>query len=373
MNSKPVNQKELASAFAIDGVFESAKPVGEGHINDTFAFTFINEGKKVRYVIQALNTYVFKEPLLLTDNVVGVTRHINKKIIENGGDPLREGLIVYPARDGKPYYIDSEGRFWRCYNFIENSHSLQSVECVEDFEKAARTFGKFLSLLADYPIETLNETIPNFHNTVSRLADFKKAVEDDISGRKVNVPDEIEFFLSREKDCGVVTSMLDSGALPVRVTHNDTKLNNIMFDNDTNEGICVVDLDTVMPGSSLYDFGDSIRFGASSAAEDEKDLDKVHFLIENFEAFTRGWLECAGKSLTENEIKYLPFSAKLMTLECGMRFLGDYLNGDVYFKTDYPDHNLVRARTHIKLVREMEENMPLMEVTVLNIRRNLGI
>lgn len=371
--SNAVDIKKIVDAFGFTGNFIKSSSIDEGHINNTFVFTFDENGSEKKYLVQQLNTFVFKEPEKLMENIVGVTGHISKKVKEQGGDPLRESLTFRFAVDGKPYYIDDEGRFWRCCNFIENAHTYQSVKNASDFEKAARAFGKFQSQLSDYPIDTLHETIINFHNTVSRFGDFRKAVNDNISGRKDCAEKEIEFFLAREKDCSVVTDLIAKGEIPLRVTHNDTKLNNVMFDNDTDEGLCVVDLDTVMPGSSLYDFGDSIRSGATTAAEDEKDLDKVHFSLEYFDAFVKGWLECAGDKFTEGEIEYLPFASKLLTLECGMRFLGDYLNGDVYFKTEYPEHNLVRARTQIKLVYEMEQQMDEMKSVVAKYRRDLGL
>lgn len=373
MSEKISTANELLAAFTFEGELANIKQLHDGHINDTYVFDFNDNGKTRRYLVQVLNTSIFKQPDLLMNNVVGVCNHLRKAVIANGGDPERECLTVYPAKDGKPYYIDSEGKFWRCYNFIFDAHSCQSVENKEVFFNAAKAFGKFQNMLADYPGETLSETIPNFHNTRSRFADFKKAVADNLSGRAENVKEEIEFVLAREADCSVLVDLLAAGELPLRVTHNDTKLNNVMFDNKTNEGICVVDLDTVMPGLSLYDFGDSIRFGASTASEDEKDLSKVSMSLELFEAYTLGYLTSAGESLTAKEIEYLPFSSKLMTLECGMRFLGDYINGDTYFKTAYPEHNLDRCRTQFTLVADMERKMDAMKQTVADCCKKLGI
>ena len=373
MSEKISTANELLAAFTFEGELENINQLHDGHINDTYVFDFNDNGKKRRYLVQVLNTYVFKQPDALMNNVVGVTSHLRKAVIANGGDPERECLTVYPAKDGKPYYIDTEGRFWRCYNFIFNAHSCQSVESEEVFYNAAKAFGKFQQMLADYPGETLSETIPNFHNTKSRFADFKKAVADNLSGRADNVADEIAFVNARESDCSVLVDLLAAGELPLRVTHNDTKLNNVMFDNETNEGICVVDLDTVMPGLSLYDFGDSIRFGASTASEDEKDLSKVSMSLELFKTYTLGYLSTAGESLTAKEIEYLPFSAKIMTLECGMRFLGDYINGDVYFKTAYPEHNLDRCHTQFVLVADMERKMDEMKRIVADCCKELGI
>lgn len=368
------NVKELLNAFAFDGKFAKLLQLYDGHINNTYKFEFCGaDGTINEYLVQEINTYVFKDYEGLMKNVMGVTDFMKKKIIANGGDPKRECLTVIGAVDGKPYYIDENGRCWRCYNFVGNAHSYQSVECTQVFGNAAKAFGKFQNMLSDYPIASLYETIPNFHNTVSRFADFKKAVSDNLSGRAESVKDEIEFVFDREKDCSVLVDLLNAGKLPLRVTHNDTKLNNVMFDNETDEGICVVDLDTVMPGLSLYDFGDSIRFGANTAAEDEKDVSKVSLSLEYFKAYTLGYLSTAGESLTPEEINQLAFSSKLMTLECGMRFLGDYINGDVYFKTEYSEHNLVRARTQFALVADMENKAEQMELIVDECCRELGI
>ncbi len=355
MTAIETNVMEIIKAFPEYGEILGYKPITAGHINDTYIVEYLlDNGEKVRYLLQRINTNVFRMPVELMENVMGVTAFLRKKIEVAGGDPTRETLTVYPAKDGKNYYMAEDGGCWRMYNFVEDTFSISELTSPDDFKSAALSFGNFQNLLADYPIETLYETIPNFHNTPSRFKDFLVALENNASGRKDDARPEIDFVLAREKDCSVITDLLDSGMLPIRVTHNDTKLNNVLFDNTTKKGICVVDLDTVMPGSSLYDFGDSIRFGANTAAEDETDLSKVSLSLEYFKAYVEGYLEAAGKSLTENEINYLPFSAKLLTLECGIRFLGDYINGDVYFKTEYPEHNLVRARTQFKLVEDIE-------------------
>ena len=373
LENKISNVNELLNAFVFEGEFVKTSQLFDGHINNTYVFDFDCGGEINRYLVQELNTYVFKQPEALMNNVMGVTEHMRKKVLENGGDVKRECLQVFPAKDGNPYYIDSENRFWRCYNFITDAHSYQCVDSAETFCNAAKAFGDFQRILADYPSETLVETIPNFHNTVSRFADFKKAVADNLSGRAEQAKDEINFVLAREKDCSVLLDLLEEGKLPLRVTHNDTKLNNVMFDNKTNKGICVVDLDTVMPGLSLYDFGDSIRFGANTAAEDEKDVSKVSLSLEYFRAYTYGYLSTAGESLTKEEINQLAFSSKLLTLECGMRFLGDFINGYVYFKTEYPEHNLVRCRTQFELVADIERKMDEMQKIVADCCKELGI
>ena len=350
--------EEIIKNFNIDGEYIGYYLSNDGHINNTFVLEFDDGlGKIKSYLLQLINTNVFKNPDELMENIVGVTEHLRKIVVDNGGDPERECLNVYFTSDGKPYYSDADGNCWRCYNFITGAHSCQSIDDPETFANAARAFGKFQCLLADYPSETLHETIPNFHNTLSRFADFEKAVSDNIAGRADSVRDEIDFVLARRDDAGVLVKLLEKGKLPLRVTHNDTKLNNVMFDNETDEGICVIDLDTVMPGLSLYDFGDSIRFGANTAAEDEKDLSKVSLSLPLYREYTAGYLSTAGQSLTPTEVEYLPFSAKLMTFECGMRFLTDYLNGDTYFRIAYDDHNLDRCRTQFRLVEDMERKM----------------
>lgn len=356
---------KIIGAFQDFGEFIGYKPITAGHINDTFVVEYkLVDGKTEKYLLQRINTNVFKNPVELMENIIGVTEHLKKKIEFAGGDTTRETLTVYKTKKGENYYEADDGSCWRVYNFVNDTFSINELTNANDFRNAALSFGNFQKLLADYPIETLYETIPNFHNTPSRFNDLKKAVENNFSGRKDNAKKEIEFAMAREGDCSVVTDMLESGKLPVRVTHNDTKLNNILFDKKTGKGICVVDLDTVMPGSSLYDFGDSIRFGANTAAEDEKDLSKVSLNLEYFEAYVDGYLEAAGDSLTQEEINLLPFSAKLLTLECGMRFLADYLDGDIYFKTEYPEHNLVRAKTQFELVADCERKMPEMVAIV---------
>ena len=363
------NLLEIIDAFPKFGKYIGYKPVTDGHINDTYIVEYERGNNDVvSYLLQRINTNVFKNPVELMENVCGVTSFLREKIKNNGGDPERETLTVYSAKDGKNYYKASDGGCWRMYNYVEDTFTVNELTNAEDFRNAALSFGNFQNLLADYPIDTLYDTIPNFHNTPSRFEDFKTAVETNASGRKDNALAEIEFAFAREKECSVITDLLGTEKVPVRVTHNDTKLNNVLFDKNTKKGICVVDLDTVMPGSALYDFGDSIRFGANTAAEDEKDLSRVSLSLEYFRAYVDGYLETAGESLTETEIDLLPFAAKLLTFECGMRFLGDYINGDVYFKIEYPEHNLVRARTQFKLVEDMERKFDEMTKIVNEIK-----
>lgn len=364
LNLDEVREK-VAMQFALEGELKELSVFGNGHINDTLRATCeLADGRTKRYIVQRMNDGIFKNPDELMENVMNVTSFLRKKIIAAGGDPDRETLNVIPTKDGKNYLTDENGDFWRCYIFIEDATSFDQVEKPEDFYNSAVAFGNFQRLLADYPAATLHETIKNFHNTVSRFADFKKAVEEDVAGRARDVQKEIQFVLDREADCHVICDALAKGELPLRVTHNDTKLNNIMIDNRTGKGLCVIDLDTVMPGSSLYDYGDSIRFGASTGAEDEQNLDLIWCDLELFEIYTKGYVEGCGGSLTETEIRMMPMGAKLMTLECGMRFLADHLQNDIYYKIHRENHNLDRARTQFKLVADMEAKWDEMNVIV---------
>ena len=348
-------KKEVIENFQFEGEYTEGIPYGSGHINDTFRVTFQHKGETKRYILQRMNNQIFLNPEELMENVVGVTSWLRKKIVENGGEPERETLNLVPAKDGKAFYKDSEGEYWRVYLFIEGAKTYDLVENQEDFYQSAVAFGRFQGLLADYPAETLHETIQDFHNTVKRLDTFKKAVEADGCGRAAQVQEEIQFVLDREALAHKLCDMQAEGKLPLRVTHNDTKLNNIMIDDETRKAICVIDLDTVMPGLSVNDFGDSIRFGASTGAEDEPDLSKVSCSMELFELYTKGFVEGCKGSLTEEELDMLPVGAMTMTYECGMRFLTDYLEGDHYFKIQREGHNLDRCRTQFKLVKDMEE------------------
>ena len=353
--------KEVIDNFNFQGVLKKEAPWGNGHINDTFLLTYQNdENKATRYILQRMNKGIFTRPVELMENVMNVTSYLREIIIKNGGDPERETLNVIPAKDGRPFYIDSTGEYWRSYVYIEDTTCFDQVEKPEDFYESAVAFGNFQRLLADYPAETLHETIKGFHDTKARFAVFKQAVADDVCGRAASVKDEIDFVLAREDVADYFGDLLEKGDLILRVTHNDTKLNNIMIDNKTRKGICVIDLDTVMPGLAMNDFGDSIRFGASTGAEDEPDLDKIWCDMELFELYTKGFIEGCGGKLTKREIELLPMGAKVMTFECGMRFLTDYLQGDTYFKIHREHQNLDRCRTQFKLVADMEHKWDTM-------------
>ncbi len=336
---------EIIKHFSVD---EEISHYGNGHINDTY---LSDSGK---YILQRINTNIFKNPEGVMENIELVTEFLREKIIKEGGNPERETLRVIKTRDGKNLYRDGED-VYRVYNFVDDNLTVEVVENPEDMYQAGLGFGKFARLLSDFPAEKLTETILDFHNTKKRFDAFCKVLKEDRVKRAQALRDEIDFVLKREGITEVVTSLIDSGEIPLRVTHNDTKINNILFDKTTREALCVIDLDTVMPGSMLYDFGDALRIGASTAAEDEVDLTKVKFSRENFEAFLKGYLKETAKILTPKEIELLAFSAKLLTFECGMRFLTDYLDGDRYFKIHHEGHNLDRARNQFKLVLEIEE------------------
>lgn len=354
--------EEAIQNFKFEGTLIDTRPYGSGHINDTYLLTFeIASMGRMKVILQRMNKQIFTKPEELMENIIGVTSYLREKIIENGGDPDRETLNLIPTVGEKPYYIDSEGDYWRSYIFITDATSYDQVEKSEDFYQSAVAFGNFQRLLSDYPAGTLHETIQGFHDTKARFQTFREAVKKDVCGRAAKVQKEIEFVLAHEEVANIFSDLQEKGELPLRVTHNDTKLNNIMIDNRTGKGICVIDLDTVMPGLSIFDFGDSIRFGANTAEEDETNLTKVSLSVPLFEIYTRGFLEgCAG-SLTEAEVKMLPQGARLMTLECGIRFLTDYLSGDTYFKIAREKHNLDRCRTQFGLVEDMEKKWGEME------------
>ena len=346
---------EAIGQFRYEGVLIDERPYGSGHINDTYLLTFeIAEMGTIKVILQRMNKNIFTKPIELMENILNVTSYLRKKIIENGGNPDRETLNVIRTVDDMPYFVDSEGEYWRSYKFITDATSYDQVESPEDFYQSAVAFGNFQRLLAEYPAETLHETIEGFHDTKARFQVFKKAVEDDVCGRAASVQKEIQFVLEHEHLANVFADLLEKKEIPLRVTHNDTKLNNIMIDNKTRKGICVIDLDTVMPGLARNDFGDSIRFGASTATEDEQDLSKVSCDMELFDLYAKGFIEGCGGKLTEKEIDLMPTGAMVMTFECGMRFLTDYLQGDTYFKIHRENHNLDRCRTQFKLVKDME-------------------
>ena len=358
---------DIAGQFSVEGNCLDVQPFGNGHINDTYAVTCASGGGVHRYILQKLNSHVFPHPTALMNNFAAVTAYLRPIVKQEGGDPDRECLRLIPTTQGAAYYVDKEGEVWRMTQLIENTDAFLIAESSEMFADAGRAFGLFIRRLQGFDAASLIEVIPDFHNTVKRYENLKKAIAADKAGRAAGVKDLIAFARARKEKTGIIVNALKNGEIPLRVTHNDTKLNNVLIDTASKKAICVIDLDTVMPGSLLYDFGDAIRVGCSTAAEDEKDLNKVHFDKENFAAFTRGFMRGLGDGITEKERSLLPEGAMLMTFECGMRFLTDYLEGDVYFKTAYPEHNLVRCRTQFRLVEEMEQNAGFMHKTVEDI------
>ena len=335
----------ICGKFQTKGAALSCEPYGNGHINATYLVKTDEE----QYILQRINHHIFQDVPGLMRNVERVTAFLAEK----DPDP-RHSLHLVPAKDGAAY-VEAEGEFYRMYDFVHDSICLDAPETDEDFYQSAVAFGSFQRQLADFPANELSETIPRFHDTPNRYRALRAAIEKDALGRAASCREEIEFALAREADAAVMINLLAAGELPLRVTHNDTKLNNVMLDAKTRRPLCVIDLDTVMPGLAANDFGDSIRFGANTGAEDEKDLKKISLSLARYEAFARGFLEACGKALTPKEIETLPWGAKLMTLECGVRFLTDYLEGDTYFRIHRPEHNLDRTRTQFALVADMEK------------------
>ena len=342
-------------------------PFGNGHINKTYMVITSDDEK---YILQKLNTVVFKKPREFMSNIELVTNYIREIVKKQNADPTRAVLEIVPAVNAKSY-VHIDDMFWRCYRFVTGAKTYEIVENPELFYEVGKAIGTFQRQLMDFPIEKLAITIPNFHNTPARFRRFKEVVNEDPKRRALEVFNEIKFLYSREEYLNNITKYLETGEIKTRVTHNDTKLNNIMIDERTNKAICVIDLDTVMPGSVLYDYGDAIRVGASTALEDEKDLSKVALNNILFEAFSRGFLEKAHDILTEKEIENLVESARIITLECGMRFLTDYLEGDVYFSIHYATHNLDRAKTQFKLVSEIENNFDELQEIIQKILQDL--
>jgi Ser/Thr protein kinase RdoA (MazF antagonist) len=364
----PANAAEalaVSAAFVFGGKVLTATPYGSGHINDTFLILAEGAPKPRRFVLQRINHHVFKQPDLLMENVERVCAHAQAKLRAAGlSDGYRRSLRLIPTHQGKSWHVDVAGNRWRCYDFIEGATGHDVVRSPAQAEAAAKAFGSFQALLADLPGERLHETIPDFHHTPARFARFQQALAKDTLGRAASSVPEIAFALARGHEVSVVVDALRDGRLPERVTHNDTKLNNVLLDDLTQEGVCVIDLDTVMPGSVLYDFGDLVRTSTSPAAEDETDLSKVRMQLPMFAALVEGYLASAAGFLTPEEKDLLPFAGKLITFEIGLRFLTDWLEGDTYFKIKRPTHNLDRARTQFKLVESIEAQLPAMRALV---------
>ncbi len=346
---------DILSKFRVSSTISE---YGNGHINDTYCT------ENPRYILQRINTNVFKNHDELMQNIANVTGFLRKVIADNYGDPDRETLTIIKTTDGKNYHEADKNNVFRMYRFISGTKTVESGATEKDMYSAGKGFGKFTRMLDKFPIDTLFETIKDFHNTPKRVLDLKEAIENDTAGRRRYIEKEIEFALDNAAFSDRVTEGLSSGVIPLRVTHNDTKINNILFDEQSGEPLCVIDLDTVMPGSMLYDFGDALRIGASTAAEDETNLDRVHFDETVFRAFAKGYIGQVRDVMTGAEAELLAFSAKLMTYECGIRFLTDYLNGDTYFKIHRENHNLDRARNQFRLVEEIAKKENVLNIIV---------
>ena len=361
MNQQILKARSIAERFDTEGEIVTVMPYGNGHINDTYR---VETSTGMDYILQRLNPAAFAHPERVMDNIVLVTGFLRQKIVLRGGNPLRETLTPVALPDGRWWIADEEGGAWRMYICINGTVSYDLAEDTAVLREAGRAFGAFMTDLADCPAERLHETIPHFHDTPERIASFRRSAAKDSAGRAAAAQKEIAFVEARAGRANELTGQLDAGILPLRVTHNDTKLNNVLFDPVTGRAQCVVDLDTVMPGLIAYDFGDAVRFGASTAAEDEADPARIRFDGDKYRAWTEGYLEAAGTALTEAELLSLPVGAWMMTFEVGLRFLTDYLDGDVYFHTAYPEHNLVRARNQFTLLADMERHQAMMLKTV---------
>ena len=350
--------EQVMRSFALYGDFIDAESYGTGHINSTYRACFDQAGRRINYLIQRINDQVFQSPEELMDNIARICDHLARRAgSENPADASRRVLTLIRSRSGEPWVRDREGGYWRCYLFIEGAVGHDVIQSPAQAGEAARCFGEYLRLLSDLPGGRLHETIPGFHNTPRRIENLAAAADEDALGLASGVREEIEFFLERSDDAGRLIALQKEGAIPERVTHNDTKLNNVLIDNTTQKGMCVIDFDTSMPGLTLYDFGDLMRSSTSPVPEDHPRPEDVRMDFTMFSALVKGFLAGAAGFLTDKEIAELPQGGRLMTLEVGMRFLTDYLQGNPYFRTQYPEHNLIRSRTQIALVRSIEEQM----------------
>ncbi len=360
---------EVARQFCFQGHCIEAMPYGTGHINRTYVTRCAAPGDgRRRYLLQCINVNVFPDPPALMENIERVTRHLRSRISAAGGDPQRETLNLVPTTDGALFHKDSAGNTWRAYLFIEGAQAYEMATSLAHVYNAGQAFGNFQRMLADFPANALHEVLPGFHDTPRRFAAFVETLARDRVNRAAGAREEIRFIEQRASETAVLAELLDQGRLPIQVTHYDAKFSNVLMDDITGKGLCVIDLDTVMAGSVLYDFGDAARAGAALAAEDEPDFARAGISLETFEALTRGYLDAARGFLTPTELDYLPFAARLITLEQAIRFLNDYLNGDIYYKINRPAHNLDRARTQIQMLHDMEKQYDSMVAIVTRYR-----
>ena len=357
--------KAAAVNFKLTGEFMEAVSYGLGHINSTYLVRCRQvDGTVQKYILQCINQQVFREPEKVITNILRVTQHLREKIITAGGDPLRETITLLPTHNGRFFHQTQDGKYWRMMLFIEGAAACQHAPSLDHTYAVGLAYGRFQQMLADFPVDQLHATIPDFHHTGKRLADFETAVVQDIAGRVQTVQTEIDFLFNRAAGVAILTDLQAAGELPLRITHNDTKCDNVLIDTQTGKGLCVIDLDTVMPGIALFDFADAVRSGTNSAAEDEPDLTKIYFDLAIFERLAHGFLDATRHFLTSLEIDYLVFASRLITYEQALRFLTDYLHGDIYYKIRHPQHNLDRCRTQIKLLSEMEAAADQMEAII---------
>ncbi len=355
---------EVCRRFGVSGEYRSSEIINSGHINSTYLVRYFRDGEEKLYIVQRINTYVFQDPVAVMDNISSVTEFIRAKIKERQTTAKRNVLHYSSTEEGTYYTFMPDGGFWRCYRYIDDSVCFEHADDLKVVEESGVAFGEFQLYLADYPVEKLNIVIPHFHNTVRRYQAFRDAIAEDVMGRRAEVSAEIEGYMQAEKIATKPYRLQKQGILPLRVTHNDTKTSNVLFDKETLRHLSVIDLDTVMPGLVAFDFGDAIRVAASTSGEDEKDLSKVSLDMARYEAFTRGFVRTLKEAMTPDEKKTLALGAVAMTIECGMRFLTDYLNGDKYFRVHYPDQNLVRARCQLKLGQDMIARLDEMQAVV---------
>ncbi|MFQ5936698.1 MAG: phosphotransferase enzyme family protein [Acidiferrobacterales bacterium] len=360
--------RSIGLSFAISGRPVQAVALEGGHIHDTYVVTYAENGRRVRYVLQRINRHIFPEPAPMMGNIERVTRHLRTKLEpEYGTHTARHTLTLVSARDGRPYFVDETSAHWRVYLYIEGTRTYDVIDSQELAREAAGAFGRFVRLLTDLPGPRLHDTIADFHNAARRFQALRQALQLDANGRSARARAEIDFALARVSLTQVLPELQARGVLREYVVHNDTKINNVLFDVASGKAVCVIDLDTVMPGLVLYDFGDLVRSATSPSSEDERDLDRVCLRLGVFEALVEGYVEAAAPLLTAEELSLLPFAGKLVALEIGVRFLTDYLEGDVYFKTRYPDHNLDRARNQFRLVLSIEQQEPAMGAVVARV------
>ena len=348
--------KAIIPHFQFEGRYLRANEIVSGNVNNTYRLEYAVGNRHRLYTLQHINKYVFKNPIEVVSNIVCVTDHIRTKLMANHENPGRRVLELIPTADNQFVFVDEDGEYWRAYTFIEEADALDIVSDPRQMEEVGRAFGSFQKTLADFDVSRLYETIPNFHNTTKRFYRFVRSLDEDLAGRAKEAEEEIEFLFERRRMMGEIGRLLDSGELPVRVTHNDTKSNNVLLDSATGKALCVIDLDTVMPGSALYDYGDAIRYGASTAAEDEEDISKIGLDMQKTRAFTQGFIAETNGFLSDSELTRLPLGIKVLTCELAMRFLTDFIDGDLYFKVNSPRHNLIRARAQMALLIDVEKH-----------------